>query len=571
MSQSLQTLAMLAVPGVPIILTALLFAPRSRALGVALAPWAALPGLIVAIVGGPDQPVELGWLLVGMTLDVDALRRPFLLFSSLLWLAAGLYASAYHRDDARRARMFGFFLITLSGNLGLIVASDAVTFYLGFLTMSLAAYGLIVHSGSDEAMKAGRIYAILVVAGETLLLPGLWMTVSHARSLHLDDMATALVEAGGLPFWLLAIGFGVKAALVPLHVWLPLAHPVAPTPASAVLSGAMVKAGVLGWMTILPSGQIFRPDLAAAFIVLGMLGTFGAALAGVMQSRPKSVLAYSSVSQLGLITTTFGIALWSPEASTAALAAVTAYAFHHALAKGALFLGVGCVESAQNHRSRQLALALLAIPAVSLAGLPLTSGIVAKTALKEAVYGVSPFWQSALGLALPLAAVGTTLLMARFLWLMAQVRGHSDKPGLMPVWSVLVLVVVVCAFVPLAVSSTLISESHALSGFWTGIWPIALGIAVAWGMMRKPWRGPRIPEGDVLWPVMAAGRAVLARVPRRWYVAPRRARVRAARRAVGIVQLLSRRLARAEVNLANWSVGMFGFLTAVVGAFLLLG
>src|SRR5690606_38199141 len=134
------------------------------------------------------------------------------------------------------------------------------------------------------------------------------------------------------------------------------------------------------------------------FIVLGMLGAFGGALAGVMQRRPKSGLAYSSVSQLGLISIAFGIDLWSPEARRAALTAITVYAFHHALAKGALFLGVGVVESAGSQSMRRLMLGGLVIPAASLAGLPLTSGIVAKTALKEAVYALSPFWQSVLGL-----------------------------------------------------------------------------------------------------------------------------------------------------------------------------
>src|SRR5690606_8273525 len=98
--------------------------------------------------------------------------------------------------DARRARMFGFFLITLAGNMGLIVAADAVSFYLGFLTMSLAAYGLIVHAGDSDAVRAGRIYAVLVIAGETLLLPGLWIIVSQAESLQLEDMAKALFLAG---------------------------------------------------------------------------------------------------------------------------------------------------------------------------------------------------------------------------------------------------------------------------------------------------------------------------------------------------------------------------------------
>jgi formate hydrogenlyase subunit 3/multisubunit Na+/H+ antiporter MnhD subunit len=144
--------------------------------------------------------------------------------------------------------------VTLAGTLGTFVAADIVTFYMSFSLMSLAAYALVVHDRTPVAWRAGRIYIVLAVFGETALLAAVIVAATAA-----DSLAIANVQAG-LPAspwrdWAVAgfvVGFGMKAGLVPLHVWLPLAHPQAPTPASAVLSGVIVKAGIIGLMRFVP-------------------------------------------------------------------------------------------------------------------------------------------------------------------------------------------------------------------------------------------------------------------------------------------------------------------------------
>src|SRR5690606_5012679 len=249
---------------------------------LALAPWAALPALAVSLSGWPAGTLELPWLLVGTRIGMDPTTRVFLALTAALWLGAGHYAAAYHAPDPRRVRLHVFFLITLAGNLLLVLAADAVTFYLGFLTMSLAAYGLIAHADTPKARRAGRVYIVLVVLGEALILPALWLGIVGAASTALADMA-ASIRDDALARNLLLAGFGIKAALVPLHVWLPLAHPVAPTPASAVLSGAMVKAGILGWLGLLPADTASLPATGAALVVLGLAGAFGGALVGCAQ------------------------------------------------------------------------------------------------------------------------------------------------------------------------------------------------------------------------------------------------------------------------------------------------
>src|SRR5699024_2367349 len=147
------------------------------------------------------------------------------------------------------------------------------------------------------------------------------------------------------------VGFGVKAGTVPLHVWLPLAHPAAPPAASAVLSGAMVKAGLVGWLRLLPSGPDQTgltdgaiPQTVAIFgwvlLVSALAGGFASAVLGVLQNDPKVVLAYSTISQMGFTTAVVAVGLIEPEFGDVTAAAAVLYAVHHGLAKGALFLGV---------------------------------------------------------------------------------------------------------------------------------------------------------------------------------------------------------------------------------------
>lgn len=497
-------LLLLSAPLVPLLLAMGLAVPAWRDVLWRCAPWAALPALIIGLSGGPADTVHLPWLLVGTRLGLDETSRVFLVLTAGLWLAAGHYAARYHAEDAKRIAHLAAFLVTQAGNLLLVVAADAVTFYLGFLTMSLAAYGLIVHSGTHAARRAGAVYLVLVVLGEALILPALWLAVAGAESLAPADLRAAIQDSD-LAIGLLIAGLGVKAAIIPLHVWLPLAHPEAPTPASAVLSGAMVKAGLLGWLTLLPAGDVTRPDVGLTLIVLGLAGALGAALYGCLQARAKAVLAYSTVSQMGLMIAAFGMAWYSPEAATPALAALVVYAVHHGLAKAALFLGVGCVEAAGSPRARHAVLAVLLLPALALAGAPFTSGAVAKAALKDALPLLPDSLYGALGIALPVAAVGTTLLMARFLWLAARLPTHA-KPGLMLPWALLCAAVAVICFVPFALPSERILATFAPGTWWAASYPILAGLGLAGLVARTRPPGWRAPEGDVLWLLVAAAR-----------------------------------------------------------------
>lgn len=384
-----------------------------------LAVVAPVPALLLATVGG-DVAVDLPWLLIGGLWGLDLIGRVFLGFTAAAWLAAGIYARSYLAHDAARPRFELFHLLTMSGNLGVTVSLDVGSFLLFFTLTSFAAYGLITHRREASALEAGRIYMVLVVVGEVLLFWGILLAAQQAGTMRLDELAAgvAVSPQRNQITGLLLVGFGIKVGLMPLHMWLPLAHPAAPTPASAVLSGAIIKTGLLGWLRFLPLGVLSLPEWGAVCVAAGMAGAFLAVVIGVLQTEPKTVLAYSSVSQMGLVTVGIGVALMAPAAWEKILPALLLFALHHAIAKSSLFLGVGVAARARNRRQQWMVMVGLSLSALSLAGLPLTTGFAAKAALKYAAGSSPSLWAEMLAALLPATGLMTALLGARFLWLL---------------------------------------------------------------------------------------------------------------------------------------------------------
>jgi len=500
----------------PLALAALMPVRTARTAALALAPWVPLPALGLALFGTPGVTLEVPWLLLGARLGLDATARVFLFFTAALWLSAGIYARAYLAADPRRTRFSGFFLLTFGGNVGLILAQDVASFYLFFALMTFAAYGLVVHEGSAAARRAGRVYLVMAVLAEALLLTGFVLLVHAAGTLDIALASEAIATATGRDtiVALLLAGFGVKAGTVLLHLWLPLAYSVAPTPASAVLSGAAIKAGLLGWLRFLPLGMAALPDLGVLVIAAGLIAAFYGVAVGVTARDAKVVLAYSSISQMGLMSVGVGAGLLAPQAWPVLLPALTLYALHHAFAKGSLFLGVGVVARAGRAGAGMLFGQLL--PALALAGAPLTSGALAKTRLKDALAMLPAPWPDSLGWLLALAAVGTSVLMIRFLFVTATARSPARAvvPLLWWAWGLLWLLWLLgfgllARTVPLAWSPDLMARALAPSGLRAGLWPVVAGTFIAALVMlpllqRVATRVPPIPPGDILVPIERA-------------------------------------------------------------------
>jgi len=269
---------------------------------------------------------------------------------------------------------------------------------------------------------------------------------------------------------------------------------------------------VLGWLRFL---QPALPALAWSelFLIAGLATAFYGAVMGVSQTNAKTVLAYSSISQMGFIMIGVGVWLLGGDLREAALSAVGLYAVHHALAKGALFLGVAF---AGVNKAVPL---LLLLPALALAGLPLTSGSVAKAALKSLTDQLAGGWAEALSLGLSLAAIGTTLLMARFLWLIWHTPApHKPMPRSMWLTWFALLACVAGLLFTLPQASTAVSESLKESKLTAAVTPIAVGAAISalvaliakLGAGRLTLRLPLVAAGDVLI-IFSAIYSVLAR------------------------------------------------------------
>lgn len=467
---------------------------------------AAVPGLAAAIFARDAYPLVADEAGLRFTLALDPAGAMLLGVSSLLWIAAGLYARTWLRDDPRAGRFAEWWLPTLAGSLGVFVAADLFTFYIAF-ALALAAWGLVVHDDTPRARRAGALYLGLAVLGEVCLLLAFALLAAEAPgdTLAIRDVVPVLATAPSRHFAiaLLVAGFGLKAGLAPLHVWLPLAHPAAPMPASAVLSGAIVKAGVIGLLRFLP----FDPALAdwgGALAVLGLVTAFYAVAMGITQQNPKTVLAYSTVSQMGGVAAVLGMGLVAGDAGATATAAFAAA--QHILVKGACFFAVGVAAVASTRRW------LVTLPAtllaLGLAGFPGSGGSIAKLAAK-AVMG-----DGAIASLSTLSAAGTTVLMLHFV-----LRLHATRPdgaraaapaGLVAVWLATALAGLV---VPWLLAGTLVrvtaSDAFATGALWPATWPILLGVGLLGVLGRFGNALPRVPEGDVV--VLGAPAARVAR------------------------------------------------------------
>ncbi len=447
-----------------------------------------LPGLALALWPAPILELTDLWPRAAWGAP-DPFDRGWLAFTSLLWAGATVFAAGYvpfRSGDGRPGHGLRFWLcwlLALGGNLLLVIAQDALSFYVGFSAMSLAAYALVVHEGGSGPRRAGRLYLQLAVCGEMILF-GVFASRAFAADGNLDFGHWQTVPVDASTVVLLLLGFGLKAGFWPLHFWLPLAHPAAPAPASAVLSGAMIEAGILGLWRCLPADDPLLAQWAEGLLGLGLISALGGVLLGLICSRAKAVLAYSSVSQMGYLLAILALAWRHPEQRAALSLLLAVFVAHHGFSKGALFLATGV------HPLGPGSWALLLVPALAICGLPLTSGGAAKGELKHLLSaGDFAHWS----LAFKLGTLATTLLLLRALWLIRESdceadRRFRERPALLS-WALLCLAPLALPWVWPA-GRELLYASFSWSTTWELVWPMAAAMAIAYLARIMSWRVP---------------------------------------------------------------------------------
>ena len=353
-----------------------------------------------------------GFCGMGMHLRLDGFRIIYVLIAIVMWAVCGLFSLEYMRHYGNRRRYYVFFWITFLATAGVFLSADLYTTFIFFEIMSFTSYVWVAFDEKKESLRAAETYLAVAVIGGLVMLMGLFLLYDMTGTLEMDGLGRAVEEvlsgngvygsggtgrlyaAGGL----LLFGFGAKAGCFPLHIWLPKAHPVAPAPASALLSGILTKAGVFGIVVV--SCVMFGTDgnWGLLVAVLGFITMFLGALLALFSVNLKRTLACSSVSQIGFILTGIGMCCLLKSAGQGNGLAVRGTFLHmvnHSMFKLVLFLCAGVVFMNLHQldlndirgfgRKKPALLFCFLMGALGISGIPMWSGYVSKTLLHEGI------------------------------------------------------------------------------------------------------------------------------------------------------------------------------------------
>ncbi|SED66784.1 Formate hydrogenlyase subunit 3/Multisubunit Na+/H+ antiporter, MnhD subunit [Rhizobiales bacterium GAS188] len=403
------------------------------ALGVALSRIAQEPAAVTL-------PIGLPWL--GAHFRIDALSAFFLAVVNLGGAAASLYAIGYGQHEPEPGRVLPFFPVFLAGMNLVVMADDAFSFLLSWEFMSLSSWALVMaHHRDPENRRAGFIYLVMASFGTLCLLLAFGLLAGPEGNYAFAAMREAgpSPSVAGLILVLVLIGSGSKAGLVPLHAWLPLAHPAAPSHVSALMSGVMTKVAIYGFLRLV-FDLLGQPSWWWSVLVLalgGMTAVLGV-LHALMETDLKRVLAYSTVENIGIVFIGLGLALAFRAngmgfAAALALTAALFHALNHMLFKSLLFFGAGSVLAATGfrdieklggliHRMPATSFAFL-VGSAAIAALPPLNGFVSEWLTLQAVLlsPQIPQW----GLKLMIPAVGALLALAAALAFACFVRAFG--------------------------------------------------------------------------------------------------------------------------------------------------
>ena len=243
---------------------------------------------------------------MGLHFSLDGFRSVYGVAAAFMWMMTLLFSREYLGHEEHIGRYYFFQLMTLGATLGVFLSADLFTTFIFFEVMSFTSYVWVVQEETKGAVKAAGTYLAVAVIGGMVLLMGLFLLYHTLGTLEMSELLLAAAACEKKDILYIAgvctlVGFGAKAGAFPLHIWLPKAHPVAPAPASALLSGILTKAGIFGVLAV--SCNIFLHDAQWGLLLLslGLLTMFGGALLAVFSVDFKRTLACSSMSQIGFI------------------------------------------------------------------------------------------------------------------------------------------------------------------------------------------------------------------------------------------------------------------------------
>lgn len=358
----------------------------------------------------PDILFEIPYICgMGLHFTLDGFRALYSMVAAFMWFMSTLFSKEYLAHYRNRNRYYLFLLITLGATEGVFLSADFFTTFIFFEIMSFTSYVWVAHDENKEALRAAATYLAVAVIGGLVMLMGIFLLYDVTGTLFFNELTGAYTIYGLLssqhttPIQLriaglcLLFGFGAKAGAFPLHIWLPKAHPVAPAPASALLSGILTKAGMYGILIL--TAYIFLGDTAWGCLILitGVCTMVIGAVLALFSIDLKRTLACSSVSQIGFILVGVGMSglLTSEGENLLAVRGSMLHMVNHSLIKLALFMAAGVVYMNVHKldlnvirgfgRKKPLLNYIFLMGALGIGGVPLWNGYISKTLIHESI------------------------------------------------------------------------------------------------------------------------------------------------------------------------------------------
>lgn len=511
---------------------------------------AAVAGLLASIpaLTGPVRIFDVAgpYPFAHFVLRLDPLAALMIAVISLLSLAGWVYSFAYVKEyTGRGIGAMGFFMNLFIASMVLVVAVDnAFWFLIFFEMMSLASYFLVIFDQDENAVSAGYLYFFVAHAGSVLIMIAFYIMADYAGSFDFAAFRSAPVPAplNSIVFLLGFLGFGAKAGMMPLHVWLPRAHPAAPSHASALMSGVMVKIGIFGIIKVgidLLGGDVLWWGILV--LAVGAVSSVLGVVYALAERDIKRLLAYSSVENVGIILLgvgvgMIGIAIRQPAVAILGLVAGLYHLLNHAVFKGLLFLGAGSIIYRTHTKDMEelgglsrtmpwTALSFL-VGAVAIAAIPPLNGFVSEWYSYQALFAAAFSGTFLVKFAAPIAAMMLALTGALAAMCFVKAYGvvfsgtprsshaREAREAPLPMVASLVTLAVICILLGL-IAPAIVPTMAAIATATMGTTPIAAaanaaGTVVANGAVLIPGNSH---QAALSTPLVAVVLLVLAMVP----------------------------------------------------------
>lgn len=364
----------------------------------------------IMINGSSQQIAEIpGVCGMGLHFTMDGFRALYGTIAAFMWFMSTLFSGEYFSHYRNRNRYYLFLLLTLGATEGVFLSADFYTTFIFFEMMSFTSYVWVAHDEKKESLRAADTYLAVAVIGGLVMLMGIFLLYSITGTLMFDQLvglsgnlterAYASLAVSEKRLWAAGIcmlfGFGAKAGAFPLHIWLPKAHPVAPAPASALLSGILTKAGMFGILILTSYLFLGNTTWGSLMLIIGVCTMAAGAVLALFSVDLKRTLACSSVSQIGFILVGVGMSGLLGKENALAVRGSLLHMVNHSLIKLALFMAAGVVFMNVHKlnlndirgfgRKKPLLNYIFLMGALGIGGVPLWNGYISKTLIHESI------------------------------------------------------------------------------------------------------------------------------------------------------------------------------------------